>query len=77
MLSNTVAEETRFDKKEGFFAYQLELFVTHFAPFLVHPQAFDVHVVSYIPMKLNMEEFTGNTSRLVHLSRTRKACRGF
>ena len=61
MLSNTVAEETRLDKKGRFIAYQLELFVTHFAPFLVHPQAFDVHVVSFIPMKLNMEEFTEKT----------------
>ena len=39
----------------------------HLPPFLVHPQAFDVHVVSYILMKLSMEDFTGNTSRLVHL----------
>ena len=77
MLSNTVAEETRLDNKGRFIAYQLELFVIHFAPFLVHPQAFGVHVVSYIPMKPNMEKFTGNTSRLVHLSRTRKTCRAF
>ena len=39
----------------------------HLPPFLVHPQAFDVHVVSYILMTLSMEDFTGNTSRLVHL----------
>ena len=39
----------------------------HLPPLLVHPQAFDVHVVSYILMKLSMEDFTGNTSRLVHL----------
>ena len=30
MLSNTVAEEKRLDKKGRFIAYQLDLFVTHF-----------------------------------------------
>ena len=41
--------------------------VGHLPPFLVYPQAFDAHMVSYILMKLSMEDFPGNTSRLVHL----------
>ena len=32
---------------------------------------------TWFPIILNMEDFTGNTSRLAHLSKMQKTCRGF